>query len=245
MKHLFFRIVLILSLLVSTAQAQTNFMLYMLGCDLEENSAAGSRDVLELLRAERSEVEEINIYVLTGGAHRWSLAEAQDESVTVMRFEENRINVLHALQGGACSRAEDVSRFLQLCAEQSPAEENIFILWGHGVPEENAIGFDALQNDDLLTIAELKEGILHSGMTIDILGIDACGMGTEEIASALQDTCHRLLAVSGDTPLSGWPYHRIPALLTGDAESDYDALYCTVDDFLQRDGTGVKLLNLF
>ena len=232
-------------LLPAKVPADANFMMYMLGGDLEEDSEAATRDILELLRAEIP--EDVHVYVLAGGAEKWSLSQAQDGGVTIFGIRDRTMQVISTKSTGSCATAESLSAFLGLCNEHTPAEENVLILWGHGMPEEKdpGIGYDTLFEEDVLTLEEICEGIKTGGVFIDVLGLDACSMASDDIADSLSDACGHLLAVSGEIPLQGWPYQQLPSLLTGDAQTDCDAVLDVVNRQITRAGNGIRLEKLF
>lgn len=113
-------------------------------------------------------------------------------------------------------------KFVNWCITYYPAEKYVLDLWDHG--SGWAICFDESSGDDALTMAELRS-VLETinettGNKIDILSMDACLMGTFEVAYELHDLVSILIS-SEDTILAvGFPYDTIIEDLCADPDQN-------------------------
>lgn len=234
---------LIILLFVGNASADINFMVYMMGSDLEADSGAATSDVYEMLRSETAETT--HVYVMTGGSQTWALAEAIDAGTTILEITDGQLRVIQSEVGGACGISKALEQFIRVCSAETPSDERILVLWGHGCEGDLGIGYDAIHDDDMLTLTEIRQGVLDSCIHIDILGFDACDMATEAVSMALGGCCDRLLASSRTMPLAGWPYRQILNNLTGEADNDCTLILNTVNIDAARHGEDSILERLF
>ncbi|WP_448516237.1 clostripain-related cysteine peptidase [Pseudothermotoga sp.] len=90
------------------------------------------------------------------------------------------------------------------------ANKKALILWNHGNAWNDTdpyttkgISYDD-QSRDFLTTLELKNAL--QGTHWDVLGFDACLMGSVEVLYELKDLVDYFLASPGEIPSSGWDY---------------------------------------
>ncbi|KUK03209.1 MAG: Peptidase C11 clostripain [Thermotoga sp. 50_1627] len=90
------------------------------------------------------------------------------------------------------------------------ANKKALILWNHGNAWDDSdpyrtkgISYDD-QSGDFLEIIELKNALQHTHW--DVLGFDACLMGSVEVLYELKDLADYFLASPGEIPSSGWDY---------------------------------------
>ncbi len=91
------------------------------------------------------------------------------------------------------------------------ANHRALVIWNHGSVwiydskyATKAIGFDDTK-DDALAICEIRQ-VLEYLPKFDILGMDACLMGSLEVAYELKDCADYLIASFFTEPSSGWDY---------------------------------------
>lgn len=108
--------------------------------------------------------------------------------------------------------------FVNFCMTYYPAEHYVLDLWDHG--SGWAICFDETSGDDALTMAELRDALATinttTGDSIDILVMDACLMGTLEVAYEVRDHASILVASEDAILASGFPYDNVIADLCND-----------------------------
>jgi hypothetical protein len=94
------------------------------------------------------------------------------------------------------------------------------VLWDHGGAWPQ-FGADDSANGDGLTLLELTQGIDAAAQSssllgpLDLIGFDACLMGTWEVAASLAGRARYLLASEEVEPGHGWDHREVAALKTG------------------------------
>lgn len=90
------------------------------------------------------------------------------------------------------------------------AKKKALVLWNHGTAwddtdpyEVKGISYDD-ESRDFLKILELKESLENTHW--DVLGFDACLMGSVEVLYELKDLACYFIAAPGSIPGSGWNY---------------------------------------
>jgi hypothetical protein len=102
------------------------------------------------------------------------------------------------------------------------ANKKALILWNHGSAWDDTeykpkgISYDD-QSRDFLTILELKSAL--RGTHWDVLGFDACLMGSVEVLYELKDLADYFLASPGEIPSYGWDYRFLASISGSDSES--------------------------
>ena len=81
-------------------------------------------------------------------------------------------------------------------------------MWDHGGGSVSGFGYDehSQNEDDTLTLDELKYALQTSGVHFDFIGFDACLMATAETAYSLKDHSNYLVASEETEPGTGWEY---------------------------------------
>jgi hypothetical protein len=103
------------------------------------------------------------------------------------------------------------------------ANKKALILWNHGSAWDDTdpykpkgISYDN-QSRDFLTILELKNAL--RGTHWDVLGFDACLMGSVEVLYELKDLADYFLASPDEIPSSGWDYRFLASISGSNSES--------------------------
>jgi hypothetical protein len=103
------------------------------------------------------------------------------------------------------------------------ANKKALILWNHGSAWDDTdpytpkgISYDD-QSRDFLTILELKNAL--RGTHWDVLGFDACLMGSVEVLYELKDLADYFLASPGEIPSYGWDYRFLASISGSNSES--------------------------
>jgi len=107
-------------------------------------------------------------------------------------------------------------QFIDWSVSNYPADRYFMVFWNHGASWPGFGGDESTETIDLLTLPELKKGLLD-GLTrngldrFDIIGFDACLMANYETAVALKELGWYLLASEELEPGHGWNYTRLQA----------------------------------
>jgi len=130
--------------------------------------------------------------------------------------------------------------FVLNCIKEHPAQRFMLVLSGHAsgmigrslLLDRGAGRFMSVPRLDW-ALGEMVEGIsksfkktnpLRNDPRLDILGFDACGMMTAEVAFLLRDEVKYLVGSQGFMTMEGWPYHEILRFLKKRPEAEADEL---------------------
>jgi hypothetical protein len=112
---------------------------------------------------------------------------------------------------------EVLADFIDWGVTNFPADRTALIFWDHGGAWPGFGGDESTQDNDLLSLDELVQGV-DAGMTsagIDqfaLIGFDACLMSAWEVAMALRPYGEYMLASEELEPGHGWDYGRLAVL---------------------------------
>ena len=109
-----------------------------------------------------------------------------------------------------------LANFVKFSTSHWPADRYVLILWGHGA------GWDGLCLDgiDILTLIELKEGLVDArstlGRSLDMIAVDACVEATIETLYQMRSCADYFVAAQTNIPYQGLPYYQILTALEQD-----------------------------
>ncbi|MFC2017607.1 clostripain-related cysteine peptidase, partial [Chloroflexota bacterium] len=116
--------------------------------------------------------------------------------------------------------------FVTWATTNYPAEKYALVLWDHGSgwktrelePQIKGVCFDDTSSGDRITTLELGTALSQiqsgTGVTLDIVGFDACLMQMLEVAYQIRDYANVMVASEEVEPWDGWPYDDILGYLT-------------------------------
>lgn len=129
---------------------------------------------------------------------------------------------------------ETLTWFVNYTVQNFPADRYALILWDHG-GNWDGVCWD-WTDDDYLTIEEIKEALSNSIVDrVDLLGFDACDMGSIEVAYTmkLSGKVRVMVASEDDVPWSGWPYDMILGdLVQTPSWNEYELSINIVDQYV-------------
>ena len=207
----------------------THVSIYMVGSDLEEGGSLpqrlanpvsyGSEDLMELAGGLDSfgdwNKDDLEVFVGFGGANKkgWRgikyadsaciLADAEDEifgNDDCYDFEDTEVNM---------SSQDIYTDFLKEAKKQSSGyERTMLINWDQGA---DYIGFGSDSNfkESVLSLDDMSQALKKSNSKYDVIGFDACLMGSIEVARAVEDYADYLLASEELEPSHGWQYNEV------------------------------------
>ena len=186
-------------------------MVYMIGSDLESQSAAASLDITEMKEAS-FDPEHTKLLVYTGGTKKWALDEISSEENAIFEIANGEINKIQSYDKSLMTNPDNLTAFINYSYDNYPADYYDLILWdhgggpifGYGIDENSLSGTpmkmtslaDALSNTSLIT----------SGKKFDFIGFDACLMGSMEVAKILSNYSNYMIASEEVEPGDGWDY---------------------------------------
>ena len=203
---------LLLCLPFSPAQAEaphtTTVMVYMCGSNLESQYGLATRDITEMIQASFTP-RITNVVLMTGGSSQWLDQRINPEASGIY---ELRGNTLHPLWEGERRNMADsstLSFFLDTVHAKYNTDRYMLIFWNHGGGPIKGVCWDENYNKDSLTIPEMVDGLSNSPFAerkLDMIGFDACLMGSVETAWQLSEYAHYMVASEETEPGSGWHY---------------------------------------
>lgn len=129
---------------------------------------------------------------------------------------------------------ETLTWFINYTVENYPADKYALIIWDHGGNWEG-VSWDST-NNDYLTVEEVRNAIEMSIIErVDILGFDACLMGSIEVAytMSLSNKVGVMVASEDFIPWDGWPYDLILEDLVNNPEwNAHDFSADMVDEYV-------------
>lgn len=181
---------------VSGSKTKT-MMVYMIGSNLETDSALAVDDLLEMLDTNNG--DDFNIIVQTGGTKDWH-GEAftkdpfQDGEVQRFRIKNKRLYTLENLGKKSMVDPQTLTDFIQYSKANYPAEEYILVMWDHGGSFPISFGVDEIFPGEMLDCMEIGQAIADSGVHFDSLIFNACEMCSLELFMALRKNVDYVVA---------------------------------------------------
>lgn len=226
-------------------------MVYMCGTDLESRSGMATSDLQEMLNADIS--GKVNIIVETGGASKWqnnvvSSSTNQYYKVTAKGLELIQNN----LGKKSMVNPATLSDFIKYCKVNYPADRYSLIMWDHGGGSLSGYGYDENFPNDGMTLDEIGTALKNGGCKFDMVGFDACLMGTLETAMVLEPYSDYMIASEEVEPGKGWFYTGwISSLSKNTSIATTDLGKVLIDDYITdckanspRDQATLSLIDL-
>ena len=164
--------------------ADTVIMVYMIGSDLESTDGSATDDLNEMISADLG--KHVKIVVETGGCSAWQNDLVSSDCNQVWTIDDDGFNcVVDDAGDGSMTDKDNLTDFISWTAENYPANRYMMIFWDHGGGTAEGYGYDENNDTGSLSILDLNEAMKSSGVKFDIVGFDACLMGTIETAYAI------------------------------------------------------------
>lgn len=195
--------------LTNTAQAKSaTVMIYMIGSDLESKRGLATDDLNEIMAANLG--ENVNVVIQTMGTRQWCSPSVRADTSERFCIRDGGLHLLDDKLGQLDSTdPQTLTDFIRYCADTFPADRNILVLWDHGAGPIYGFGCDEHQGKNAsLTLDELRTALRESEVTFDLLGMDACLMGSLETCCALWSFADYLCASEDFESSDGWEYTR-------------------------------------
>ena len=187
---------------------KVTLMIYMIGSDLESKSASATTD-MEEMAASGIDTSAVNLLVLSGGSEKWHNGLSPDE-ITLQLLTKDGFTKLNYKDTGSMGEAGCLQRFLDYSYENYKTDKFDLILWDHGNGPLIGYGKDTLNNNDSLTLTEMRQALSDSHFGADnklgFIGFDACLMASAELVLAVHDYADYLIASQEIEPVFGWNY---------------------------------------
>ncbi len=183
----------------------STIMVYFIGSDLETDGGFATDDIYEMLEADIG--DNVNLILMTGGANYWHHYDISSDTCQYLQVKDGQLFALNDDLGLLdMASPSTLSNFINDTAAAFPADRYSLILWDHGGGTFSGFGYDENYPDSTLTLASLSQAFSQSNVKFDIVGFDACLMGTAETALMLEPYADYLLASQELEPGIGWHY---------------------------------------
>ena len=190
------------------AAKSVTVMLYMNGSDLESDDGSASDDLAEILRAGAG--KNVNIIVETIGTSRWHNYGISPSTAQRWRVNGSKLELVKDRLGRiSVAEAEPLADFISWTAKEYPADRYILLLWNHGGGAVYGYGSDdwVKNSEDALTMDEMQQALnANPDIRFDIIGMDACLMGSLEVCVALAPYCNYTILSEDFESGIGWYY---------------------------------------
>ena len=227
-------------------------MVYICGSDLESDGGAASNDIEEMLNSQLA--KEINLLVYTGGTTSWYNDEISEGRNQIFKIEDGKLNLVNDNIGlQYMSEPNTLAYFLKYSVENYPADKYGLVLWDHGGGPVSGFGFDEYEpdEDESLTIDELKYALETIEQKLDFVGFDACLMSNIETAYAIKNKANYLIASEEIEPNGGWNYKEFLNQLSRDSSQNAEKFgkviidsYINDNDWLFGSDATLSLIDL-
>ena len=192
--------------IIGGGQDKITMMLYVCGTDLESRNGMATSDMQEIANASYN--DNLNILVYTGGCSGWKTNGISSSVNQIYQIKNGGLKPLVKDDGQrSMTEPATLTRFIQYCSENYPANRYDLILWDHGGGSVSGYGYDEkFKSAGSMSLAGIRTALKNGGVQFDFVGFDACLMATAETALMLNDYADYLVASEETEPGIGWYY---------------------------------------
>ena len=204
-------IAVVLAIVLNIKGQDRTIMVYMIGSDLESESAAASLDITEMKDA-HFDPEHTKLLIYTGGTKKWALDEISENENAIFEVVDGNLSKVQTFDKKVMTEPQNVVDFVNYAYANYPADMYDLVLWDHGGGPIFGYGYDenAMLGDPMKVTALAKAlsetDLVLSGKKFDLVGFDACLMGSVEVAMALSNYSDYMIASEEVEPGDGWNY---------------------------------------
>ena len=219
----------------SQAESAT-IMIYMNGSNLESEDGDATTDLLEMVHS--GSFQNVNVLVETVGTSQWSdtFGIASDHT-QIYKVTADGLELVNDELGQLdCTDPSTLGQFIKWSAANYPADRYELIMWDHGGGPVYGYGYDENVEDEeaSLSIDEMQTALEEGGVHFDMIGFDACIMGSVEVCRALENYCSYAVVSEDFESSLGWNYTNWLAALDADpAIATEDLGKIIVDDYVE------------
>lgn len=209
--------------------------LYLCGSNLESRQSWGTKTLEEICGAQIP--ANVTVVIQAGGAKEWHSDDVAANGTRLV-VEDHALKHVGDSADSCMGDTSTLADFLSFCSQEYPADHMAVVLWNHGGGPLKGACYDETHRFDALTLSELDEALAlgvqsRGGTPYDIVGFDACLMGSLETASMLRDDAQWLVTSEEIEAGAGWDYTALfDALRKPSSAPDVAAAIC--DGYLQK-----------
>lgn len=168
-------------------EKEVTILAYICGTDLESEDGEASGDIREMIASGVGNSDSVTAIIATGGASRWQRYGISNRNVQYYRLGGSSPELLKDAGRRSMGDAGTLSDFLRYGISTAPARRYVLILWDHGGGPVYGVCNDENYQDDGLSLAELRKGLVNglNGTKLDIIGFDCCLMNCVDLCADL------------------------------------------------------------
>lgn len=186
-------------------------MVYMIGSDLEPAQSSASLDINEMKDANFDQ-EDTKVVIYTGGSKSWALDNIDPDKNSIFEIKDGENVKVKDYAKKSMTQPETLTEFIDFAYENYQSNYYDLILWDHGGGPIYGYGRDENTiSKTPLSMKGLTEAISSSKLAkqqkLEIIGFDACLMGSIEVAKFLEPLADYMVASEETEPGYGWGYN--------------------------------------
>jgi len=214
----------------SSTTGKTTVLVYMEGTKLETEDVSASKNIGEMLAANYS--PDTTIALATGAAYKDSSGWVSSWKTVKYHVVRNKELVEVSDLGNVdMGTPAQLTKFIEWGQKTYPADRYILVFWDHGGGTLGGFGgySTAKPPGDFpttsgLTVAQLREvvkaNVAKTGKKFELIGFDACLMGTLEIANSFTGSANYLVASQDIEAGAGWDWTAMVNFVVGNPNAD-------------------------
>lgn len=178
-------------------------MIYMVGSNLETDNAIASAD-LRGIKPEEIDMENVKVYLYTGGTEKWHNFISSDENA-IYELKSDGFSKVKTYEKEDMGDAETLATFLNYVYDASKTDLYNLVFYNHGGAIDGAIYDDFTNNN--LSVGEMGDAFektpFKGDNKLDTILFRTCLNGTVEVADELDEYARYLIASEEVT--NGYP----------------------------------------
>nr|WP_319377690.1 clostripain-related cysteine peptidase [uncultured Methanoregula sp.] len=226
----------------SKNHAKTQILAYVVGSDLETDSAMSTEDLKEIVNSiETADPAKLDVVVAFGGAkkegwHGMRIATGQQLREDAKDGVFGNYQYLYSDTGADMGSGATLSRFIQETKASRTADRTILIIADHG-NSYDGIGYDEITGTSL-KMGDIDSALRASAIRYEPIMFDACLMASVEVGKTIQPYTGVMLG-SEEIQRGSYQYSTIIEPLLENPDTDAQTFMRKVTDaYIGSSGTG-------
>ena len=207
---------------------------YLCGTDLESPMFKGgsATDDIKEMKAATAD-DRIRFVIQTGGTTFWHNGDMDEDLNQRFVIEGGKLIKVGEEDRVSMGKTSTLAEFLKWGVKNFAAEKMGVVLWDHGGGSIEGVCWDEY-DEDCLTLREIDAALLSVYKTMtdkfEFVGMDACLMGTAEMANIAASYARYMYGSEEMEPGGGWDYTEIGNYLARNPNADGAELGKIVSD---------------
>lgn len=182
---------------------------YVCGTDLESQYGAATEDIQEMLEAKLP--PNVQVVIQTGGCSQWQNNAMNNQAIGRYIYNSDGLHELEIAPDSDMGDKNTLKNFLQFGKDNFSADHRVFVFWNHGGGSAAGVCIDE-RTGNSLSLNDIQEsfagvyGTSPDNPPFELIGFDACLMGTYDTANMLHGISRYMTASEEIEPGNGWNY---------------------------------------